>query len=191
MDLKKGVRLLGVAESFVKGVSENSVLVGIVQRADLITDGASLSFPSVGGMDATEKLLQLYNRLDREDVNFVCVSGSVISWYNVIDFRRFHEMTSTPTISLTYEPSEGLDDHFRRACPDDWSKRLEVHRRNGRREKVRLRTGYDVFVRGYGIETGDAVKVLDAFLVQGKYPEPVRVARLISHQLSKILMLSE
>ncbi|MFQ5871393.1 MAG: DUF99 family protein [Candidatus Geothermarchaeales archaeon] len=188
MTLKKGVRMLGVAESFAKGTAEKSVLVGVVQRADLVIDGFSLAFPTVGGMDATDRLLELHDELSREDVNYICVSGSVISWYNVIDFNRIHETTKTPTVSLTYEPSEGLDEHFKRACPQDWRERLEMHKRNGARERVRLDTGYEVFVRGYGVDTDEVLEVLNAFLLQGKYPEPIRVARLISHRLSKIIL---
>ncbi|MFQ5951746.1 MAG: DUF99 family protein [Candidatus Geothermarchaeales archaeon] len=188
LTLKKGVRMLGVAESFPKGTAKRSVLVGVVQRADLVIDGFSLAFPTVGGMDATDRLLELYYQLSREDVNHVCVSGSVISWYNVIDFNRFYETTKTPTVSLTYEPSEGLDEHFKRACPQDWRERLEMHKRNGARERVELHTGYEVFVRGYGVNTDEALRVLNSFLLQGKYPEPIKVARLISHQLSRALL---
>jgi len=52
---KKAVRALGVSESFVKGISEKSVLAGVVMRADMAIDGFVFSKATVGGMDATER----------------------------------------------------------------------------------------------------------------------------------------
>ncbi len=177
--------MLGVAESFRKHISKKSVLAGVVMRADAIIDGISFAFPTVGSMDATEKLQELFESLQREDVNVLCVSGSVISWYNVIDFHRLHEQLGLPTISITYDESEGLVEHFKRNFPGDWEGRVEVYRRNGERFRVELRTGFEVYVRGYGIDLDGTTDVLNAFTIQGRYPEPIRVARLVSHSIAK------
>ena len=183
--MKKGYRMLGVAESFQKHVSKRSVLAGVVMRADLIIDGFSFALPTVGGMDATEKLQDLYVSLEREDVNVLSVSGSVISWYNVIDFHRLHEELGLPTISLTYDESEGLTEHFKRNFPEDWEERVEVYRRNGERFEVGLKTGFEVYVRGYGVDVEETTGILNAFTIQGRYPEPIRIARLMSHSMAK------
>lgn len=177
--------MLGVAESFRKHVSKKSVLAGVVMRADSIIDGISFAFPTVGGVDATEKLQELFESLNREDVNVLCVSGSVISWYNVIDFHSLHEQLGLPTISITYDKSEGLVEHFKRNFPEDWEGRVEVYRRNGERFRVELRTGFEVYVRGYGIDLEETTDILNAFTIQGRYPEPIRVARLVSHSIVK------
>jgi len=55
---KKGFRTLGVSESFVKGVSEKSILAGVVMRADMMIDGFTFSRATVGGLDATDKILE-------------------------------------------------------------------------------------------------------------------------------------
>ncbi|MFQ5710653.1 MAG: DUF99 family protein [Candidatus Geothermarchaeales archaeon] len=187
MHIKKGLRMLGVAESFRKVVGEKSVLAGVVMRADLIVDGFSFGFPTVGGMDATEELVRLYRSLGREDINVICVSGSVISWFNVIDFPRTFEDIGVPTISITYEESEGLEEHFKRNFPQDWEERIRVYKGNGPRQNVRLKTGYDVFVRGYGLSVDDVLKMLDAFTLSGRFPEPVKTARLLAHALAQTL----
>lgn len=180
---KRGIRLLGVAESFKKEASERSVLCGVVMRRDLVIDGFSFAYPTIGGKDSTEELIRLYSELQREDVNYICVSGSVISWYNVIDFHAFHDAVDVPTVCLTYEESPGLKDHFERNFPDDWTERVEVYESNGERQQVRLRTGFEVFLRAYDLETVEAREVLDGFMRHGRYPEPVRVARILAKEV--------
>ena len=188
VSVKKGYRMLGVAESFRRYTGEKSVLAGVVMRADSIVDGFSIAFPTVGGMDATECLLRLYRSLGREDINVICVGGSVISWYNVIDFHRFHRDIEKPTISLTYEESPGLEEHFRRNFPSDWRERVKIYRRNGARIPIKLKTGFEVFLRSYGLSPSEASTILDAYTCQGRYPEPIRVARALSHSLAEALL---
>ncbi|RLG60356.1 DUF99 domain-containing protein [Candidatus Geothermarchaeota archaeon] len=186
--IKPGSRMLGVAESFQKGISKKSVLAGVVMRSDLIIDGFGFSFPTIGGMDATERVMELYSELKREDLNFLCINGCVISWFNVIDLNRLYEELKLPIISITYEESPGLEKYFREYFPDDYKRRIEVYRRNGRRVKVRIRTGHEVFIRNLGIDVDKAVDVLNSFTIYGKLPEPIRVARILAHELSKKLI---
>ena len=52
---KKGLRILGIAESFSSG--KNSILAGVVMRKDLRIDGFSFTTTTVGGMDATDSVI--------------------------------------------------------------------------------------------------------------------------------------
>ena len=49
---KKGLRALGIAESF--SGRGHSILAGIVMRKDLKIDGFAFSRVTMGGMDATD-----------------------------------------------------------------------------------------------------------------------------------------
>ena len=120
----------------------------------------------------------------------MCLSGCVISWFNVIDLNRVYERISIPLICLTYEESEGLEKYFKDYFPSDYQRRLETYKRNGDRVRVRLKTGHDVFVRCLGISVRDAIRVLNSFTMYGRYPEPVRVARILAYTLSRIFTLS-
>ena len=177
---KKGIRALGIAECFRKGASRKSILAGVVMRADLLLDGFSFSVATVGGLDATEAVVRLYERLGRKDVNILMLNGCVISWYNVIDLNEVHERTGKPLICVTYEPSPGLEKYFKEYFPDDWAERLAIYERNGPRTAVRLRTGHEVFIRAIGLDEEEAKKVLDKFTLHGSIPEPLRLARLLA-----------
>lgn len=183
---KKGIRVLGIAESFRRGM-DRSVLAGVVMRKDLIVDGIAFSRPKLEGDDATEKVLELYERLERKDVNVVMVSGAVISLYNIIDLERVYESVNVPLISLSYRESKGLEGVIKKRFPDSWERKVEMYRKLGRRESIYLKTGKKIFIRRFGLEKEEAKEVIEAFLLQGRYPEPIRVAGLMARAVLRHL----
>jgi len=184
---KKGFRALGISESFVKGVSKESILAGVVMRADMKIDGFTFSRATVGGTDATEKILEMYKRLRRDDINLLLLNGCVISWYNVIDIHRVAEETGLPLICVTYNESAGLERYFRELFPEDWEQRVEVYQKNKGRVPVKLFTGHIVYIRYIGMKIEEAREVLNRFTFEGAIPEPLRISRLLARSIVKSL----
>lgn len=178
---KKGIRCLGIAESFVRG-KPKSVLAGVVMRRDLIVDGVALTRITVGGMDATEGVLRIYRALRRQDINFMLLNGCIISWFNIIDLDTVYRETGVPLICLTYEESGGLEKYIREYFPpEDAEKRIEAYRRLGERVRVFIkRTGATVYIRVLGMDVRTARALLNAFTITGSVPEPVRLANLFA-----------
>ena len=185
---KKGFRALGVAESFVRSYPK-SVLAGVVMRRDLIVDGVAIATATVGGLDATEAVLEIFKVLGRRDINCLILGGAIISWYNVIDLERVYRETGVPLLNVTYEESLGIENFIKKYFGDD-EKRLELYRRLGSREPIWLKTGAKVFVRYYGIGKREAEAVLNAFTTHGGVPEPVRVANLVARAALRALLTS-
>lgn len=179
---KRGIRVLGVAESFRESDAA-SVLAGVVMRADLVIDGFAFGAATVGGNDATAAIASLYRRLARDDVALVMVSGSIISRYNVVDADRLSQLTGVPVVCLTYKETSGVAEAVRRRFPADAAK-LEAYGRLGERRRVPLGPGRAVFVRESGVSAKDADAVVRSFTLQGSVPEPVRVARLLARAAS-------
>ncbi len=174
---KKGIRILGIAESY-RG-REQSLICGLVMRRDKIIDGCSFSRATVGGTDATDAVLAIWNQLARDDIQAIMLGGSVISWFNVINIMQVHEQTRLPVIAVTYEDSPGLTDNIRHHFPED-GERLAAYIALGKRKTCQLSTGVTVYLRTAGISHTDAVHACNIFTAQGKIPEPVRVARIIA-----------
>lgn len=173
---KAGIRVLGVAESY-RG--DSSVLAGVVMRGDLRLDGAAFASIEVGGTDATDGVLRLWDSLDRSDVHVVLLSGCVIAWFNVVDLERVHREAGVPVVCVTYEESNGLGDDIRRHFDgEEAERRIEAYRKLGSRERVELGTGYEAFVRPVGISVEEVRRLLDRFTLDGRRPEPLRVARI-------------
>ena len=173
---KPALRVLGIAESFLRTRS-TSILAGAVMRADLRVDGLAYARASVGGDDATQAVLSLYRQLDRADVNALLLSGAALSWFNIVDLEEVFIKVQRPLICLTYEDSPGLEKYIREYFPQQEEK-LRRYRRLGERQSVRLRTGYEVYLRALGASPEEARVLLNKFTRDGRVPEPVRLARL-------------
>ena len=173
---KPALRVLGIAESFLRTRS-TSILAGAVMRADLRVDGLAYARASVGGDDATQAVLSLYRQLDRADVNALLLSGAALSWFNIVDLEEVFIKVQRPLICLTYEDSPGLEKYIREYFPQQEEK-LRRYRRLGERQSVRLKTGYEVYLRALGASPEEARVLLNKFTRDGRVPEPVRLARL-------------
>jgi endonuclease V-like protein UPF0215 family len=184
---KKAFRALGISESFVKGVSKESVLAGVVMRADKAIDGFVFSTATVGGMDATRKTIEMHRTLERNDINLLILNGCVISWYNVIDLHKVAEETGLPLICVTYEESAGLEKYFVELFPEDWEYRVKIYRKNKARTPVTLDTGYTVYARFLNMSLEQAKGILNKFTSHGAIAEPLRVARLLARSIAKTL----
>jgi endonuclease V-like protein UPF0215 family len=181
---KKGLRALGISESFRKGEGESAVLGGVVMRGDLQIDGFCLTTVTVGGLDGTDKVLELYRGLDRSDINVALLNGCVISRFNLVDIFEVFEKIKIPIICVTYEESEGLEKYFEEL--EDCEVRMKVYKKLGERVPVELETGHLVWVRSAGIkEERDVKALLDRFTLQGAVPEPLKVARLLARSVYK------
>ncbi len=187
---KKGLRALGIAESFKKGEGKRAVLAGVVMRGDLQIDGIGLSTITVGGLDGTDGVLDIFKGLDRTDINLVLLNGCVISLFNLVDIFRVFDEIGVPVICVTYGESKGLEKYFKEF--EDCEKRMEIYKRLGSRTPVKLRTGHEVLVRCAGIEEERDVKaLLDRFTLQGAIPEPLKVARLLARSVYKRFLSPE
>ena len=177
---KKGIRAFGVAESFKEGFGSKSILGGVVMRSDLIVDGFIFGSPTIKGDDASDEIVNIFNRLGRNDINVVLVSGLIISMYNIIDIDYVANSINTPVIGITFKDSRGLEEHIKRHFPKFYDKKIEAYRRLGKREIIRLQTGYTLYVRAKRLTIDETKKVLNKFTIQGAIPEPIRLAKLLA-----------
>ncbi len=185
---KKGVRVLGVAESFDK-TDERSAMVGVVMRGDLRIDGFGICSPKIGGKDSTTQLVDLFTRLNRKDVRAWILGGSVVSWFNIIDITKLNEKTEIPVICVSYHPSEGIEKYLKEYFPDDWETRAKLLKVAGERKSIQLDTEHTLFLSTAGIGFSRAKRLVDQFTIDGKIPEPIRVARTIAAGLKRDLKL--
>ena len=181
--MKKGVRALGVAESY-RGEDGDSYLGGAVVRADGVVEGFRFTTITVGGTDATEAVVGLYEDFDREDLRFALVSGVAPAWYNIVDIGAVHEATGIPVVSVTYE--QGDENGLESAIEDEFEgdaleERLELYDSLPARRRL-LVGGNDLYVRSIGVADERADEWVRGFTHDGR-PEPVRVARLAARGL--------
>jgi endonuclease V-like protein UPF0215 family len=177
--VKSGTRALGVACS---DGEVTSTLAGAVVRADRVVDGFVFGTCTVGGLDATDTLLDCFHSLDRPDVRYLLLSGVAPAWFNLFDLSRIHEATGRPVVSVSFEESEGLAPALRREFADEaLARRLSLYESLPERTSVSVGAGDttgSVFVRSVGLEPAECRQVVREFTPEGGRPEPIRVARL-------------
>lgn len=180
--MKAGVRALGVAESYRE---QTSTFGGAVVRASRVVDGFGFETCTVGGTDATDTVVSLFDRLDRPDVRYLLVAGIAPAWFNVLDLHAIEDATGRPVISVTFEDSDGLAGAIREAFDGTAAKRrlATYHAQPDRREVSA--DGERVFVRSVGLDDDEAADVVRAFTPEGGRPEPLRVARLAARAVEE------
>src|SRR5574338_874965 len=176
---KKGLRGLAIAESF-KDNEKISHLAGIVMRRDFTIDGFVFGESTIEGNDATEVILQMYRKLDRDDISFVMISGLIISMYNIIDIKKIWNRLKIPVIGVTYEDSKGIEDAIKHHFPDSYQTKIEEYQKLGERTKISLHSGHDIFVKFEGCTLHEVKDLLNTMTLQGSVSEPVRVAQLLA-----------
>ncbi|MGC9146936.1 MAG: DUF99 family protein [Infirmifilum sp.] len=183
---KPAFRVLGVAECFNKR-QKKSVQAAVSYRRDGIIDGFYLTWTRVGGLDATEKIIQLVKSTGRRDFNLIMLNGCIISWFNIVDIYRVYEELSLPVLCLSYEESEGLERYLRDYFPGD-EERLQMYYKLGKRKLVYIRrTRSYVYVRSVGLDESETREVLNLVTLHGKIPEPLRLAQSLARTVHEFL----
>jgi hypothetical protein len=149
----------------------------VVVRADRVAETVAFETCTVGGSDATAAIEALYERVGREDVQYVLVAGIAPAWYNIVDCRALEASLDRPVISVSFEESAGLDDAIRDAFEGKAAeRRLATYRAQPDRQPVSV-NDETVWVRSVGIADDEAADVVRGFTPEGGRPEPLRVAR--------------
>lgn len=179
---KKGLRGLAIAESFLPN-SSNSIFSGIVMRRDFVIDDFVFGNATLGGDDATDSILKMYDELDRPDVSYVLISGLIVSMYNIIDIKKLFDVLKIPIIGVSYHDSLGIEDALKHHFPNSHESKILEYKKLSKREKITLHTSHDIFVRREGCTLNDVKHLLNDLTIHGSVPEPLRVSQLLAKKL--------
>jgi endonuclease V-like protein UPF0215 family len=153
-------------------------------RADLRVDGLAYAHATIGGDDATGAVQSICRQLDRKDINALMLAGAVVSWFNIIELQEVWKEAERPLICLTYEASSGLERYIREYFPSQEEK-VRRYQDLGERHPVRLKTGYEIYLRVLGATLDEARILVNKFTRDGRVPEPLRVAGLAARAMHR------
>jgi len=179
---KKGLRCLAIAESF-KQNSERSILSGLIMRKDFVIDGFVFGSATLKGDDATEQILHMYEKLNRSDINYLLISGLIISMYNIINIKKLFDSLQIPIIGIAYRESSGIEDAIKLHFPKSFESKINEYKKLGQREKISLHTSHNLFVRFEGCTISEVTRLLNELTLHGSIPEPLRVSQLLANAL--------
>ena len=96
---KNGIRGLSISESFEKQ-EKHSILAGIVMSNEFLIDGFVFENATLQGDDITEKILMMYTKLNRDDISYLLLPGTILSLYNIVDIDIIFEQLQFPVIAV-------------------------------------------------------------------------------------------
>ena len=79
---KIAIRGLSISESFEKQ-EKHSILAGVVMSNEFLIDGFVFEHATLRGDDITEKILMMYKKLNRDDISYLLLPGTILSMYNI------------------------------------------------------------------------------------------------------------
>ena len=184
--MKPGTRALGIAESYRSGTDEGgqSTLAGSIVSANGVVDQFVFSSCTVGGTDATDAIIEMVERLARPDIQYIFIAGIAPAWFNIIDIRQVADVTERPTLSVSFEESDGLEPALRREFSAAAAEgRIKTYHKQPARRPVVV-GDETLFVRTAG-DVPAVDSVVRAFCSESTRPEPLRIAQLAARGVAE------
>lgn len=155
-------------------------LAGVIVRLPSYVEGAIVTDCEIDGTDSTQQVIAsvLSSRL-REQLRVIMLDGIACGGFNVYDLEKVHEGTGIPVISVTRskpnldEMEDALRKHF-----EDWKERLRLVTMY--RPRLVTGSGFTLYSKSIGLSEEEEVDMLQASIVRGNYPEPLRLAHIFA-----------
>jgi len=146
-------------------------------------DDARIGVVQVDGLDSTDVMLRL---LKGTRTTVVFLSGASFAGFNIVDAQRLHNTLHIPIIIISREKphnasvKRALKKHF-----TDWRTRWELIRGLGRIHAFAPKPGEQpLHFEAIGITAAQAKRVIRAYCVTSRVPEPIRVAGIMAKGLA-------
>ncbi|MBC7129883.1 DUF99 family protein [Candidatus Bathyarchaeota archaeon] len=165
---------------FEKGVDKTAILVAVLIK-DLSIHAVRFNQIQVDGLDATEKAIQLLEGLNFEAI---MLAGVSFAGFNIIDPTVLLNVFGKPTIIVSKRKpnnkavKRALFRHFK-----DWRIRWSVFEKLGEVHRFSISGKNYLYFEVLGLDFKEAIELIKSLTIIGRCPEPVRVAKLIAHDL--------
>ena len=181
--MKEGIRILGVDDSAFSIEHEESVITGVVYRGTEFIEEIVSAKVKVDGNDADEKLLQLFNACsNHKQIKVILVDGLSFAGLNPIDIRKISRETGKPVIAVTANQPDR--EKFKEALENNGKKTEHLQKLDGY-SKENLEDG-PIYFQYAGTNRQNAVEYIKKSIINGRTPEPIRVAHMIGSSKAKL-----
>ncbi len=189
--LKPESRIVGFDDSKFAFSDELVHVFGVVTRANGYVEGAMHDQVHVDGNDATEVLIQLVLRSRyRKQLRLILTDGIAMGGFNIIDIEKLNKMTGIPVIAVTRSKPDleamkkAMTYHF-----DDWEERFKTIAKGTIHELDLGKDGHKpIHIKSWGLDDDTDAELVGSYvrasIIRGAYPEPLRLAHMISTALT-------
>jgi endonuclease V-like protein UPF0215 family len=146
-------------------------------------NNARIGVVKVDGLDSTDVILRL---LRETRTTVALLSGASFAGFNIVDAQRLHNTLHIPIIIISREKpnnasvKRALKKHF-----TDWKTRWELIRKLGRIHAFAPKPSEQpLHFEAVGITAAQARRIIRAYCVTSRVPEPIRVAGIMAKGLA-------
>ncbi len=151
---------------------------------------AEASWVQVDGLDATEAIAGLVSQAsERLGLAAVLLDTPVFAGFNVAEPWRVHEETGVPVVVVyAYPPRRRRVERALRLHFPDWRRRLGVLEEVWSRLRRAPCPRGELLYASYGLDAGEAWRLLCSLQVYTRIPEPLYTAHVVASGLSRSLL---
>lgn len=170
----------------VRKLGAGATAVACVSYREVRPVAASIGLIRVDGLDATSVLSALISMVSHPP-GVVFLDSITIGGFNVVSLAGLTRLTGLPVIVVyTYRPSlerlkEPLVRHFK-----DWELRLRAIRPVESAYLARTSRG-PLYIVSWGVDREEAVRLVEAYQLFTRVPEPIRVAHRLASEASRLI----
>jgi len=149
-------------------------------------DGIALAEVTVDGRDATERIAAAIRASPQWDgLRAVLLDGATVAGFNVVDLAALAKTVERPVVAVTPKAPDfpAIDAALQRYFPRDRARRGKLLRSRPL-FPVKLPTG-QVLAAVAGATRAEAAALVRRATVQGLWPEPLRLARLVARAAAR------
>ncbi len=182
---KPHVRVVGVDDGPFRRTGRYAPLVAVVLSTPNYVEGILRGRVSVDGTDATERVATLLRSSPfLEGVRAVLLDGIAVGGFNLLNLETLHRELARPIVTVTRRSPDfsairrALQTYF----PEDFTQRWRLVRA---RALFRVPTdGAPLWASAVGCSRSAAVALIRRTTVRGRFPEPLRLARLVARSIA-------
>lgn len=183
------MRILAVEDGgFPEGIpgerEGKALLVGVI-TSNSIPEKILLSEINVDGLDATKRLVEMVKK-EKRGVDLILLASISYAGFNPMDPKRICKQLRIPVLVVNPKKPDNvavesaLMHHF-----SDWRKRLSFFKKVGTPKRLAVGARKRVYFHAFGIPEACAEALIKKLVVFGNRPEPLRIARILAHELSR------
>jgi len=173
----------GFSKEDLKGKSK-ALLLAVLTSADYGIERILHTWVRVDGLDATDKLLEMIES-EKETPNLIILASLCCAGFNIIDPKRILGLGIPVIVANPRKPRETAVREALRRHFADWQDRMKMLEGAGKPKRLLLDGGRLIYFYHFGIGREEAEKFIKESTLFGKRPEPLRIARILAHEMSK------
>lgn len=177
--VKAEIRILGVDDAPFKKSDDRVLLVGTVFRAGTWLDGVLSTHIDVDGTDATDKIIELFEKTGHKDqIRVIMLNGITVGGFNTVDLEKLSHKTKKPVIVVVRDEPDFKSIREALKNFEDGDEKWKLIEKAGEVKSIKIKGG-KLYFQHEGLDEFKTREIIELTCTHSRYPEPLRVAHMI------------